>query len=134
MVWTPPFSTGIEMPKWRFRPTTSERERHHEDYDDWDRFGKDVVSSAWRRQAAESWAKKAAQTQGRNELLRESRALPDRDGSLWERALLGEEALGAGPYGASDGAAVCEAVREDEQERPQRRRGDLCSGWAAEQA
>ena len=34
MVWTPPFSTGIEMPKWRCNPTTSERERHHEDYDD----------------------------------------------------------------------------------------------------
>ena len=49
----------------------------------------------------------------------------DRHGSLWERALLGEEALGAGPYGASDGPAVCEAVGEDEQERPQRRRGDL---------
>jgi Transposase IS116/IS110/IS902 family len=22
MVWTPPFSTGIEVPKWRCRPTT----------------------------------------------------------------------------------------------------------------
>ena len=32
---------------------------------------------------------------------------------------LGEEILGAGAYGASDGPAVCEAVREDEQERPQ---------------
>src|ERR1700676_2753106 len=28
MVWTPPFSTGIKMPKWRCKPTTSERERH----------------------------------------------------------------------------------------------------------
>src|SRR5207237_7081489 len=40
MVWTPRFSTGIEMPKWSCKPTTFERERHHEDYDDWDRFGK----------------------------------------------------------------------------------------------
>src|SRR6266498_5221927 len=95
----------------------SSRRRHTRCGRDW---SSDVCSSD-----LESWAKKAAQTQGRNELLRESRALPDRDGSLWERALLGEEALGAGPYGASDGAAVCEAVREDEQERPQRRRGDL---------
>jgi hypothetical protein len=38
--------------------------------------------------------------------------------------LLGEEALGAGPYGTSDGAAIREALC-DEQERPQRRRGDL---------
>ena len=38
MVWTPPFSTGIEVPEWRCNPTTSERERQHERYDDWDRF------------------------------------------------------------------------------------------------
>src|ERR1700687_1180501 len=49
MVWTPPYSTGIEVPKWRCNPTTSERERHHEDYDDWGRFGKDGIASAWSR-------------------------------------------------------------------------------------
>src|ERR1700674_4382998 len=125
MVWTPPFSTGIEVPKWRCKPTTYERERHHEDYDDWDRFGKNGVSSAWGRPAWESGSTQAAQAQGRVELLRQSRAVLDRHGSLWERALLGAEAHGAGPYGTADGAAVCEAVREDEQERPQRRRGDL---------
>src|ERR1700680_4752522 len=53
MVWTPPFSTGIEVPKWRCKPTTYERERHHEDYDHWDRFGKNGVSSAWGRPAWE---------------------------------------------------------------------------------
>ena len=53
-----------------------------------------------------------------------------------EPCLIGMEACGSahywarklselGPYGAADGAAVREAVREDEQERPQRRRGDL---------
>src|SRR5438132_770268 len=81
-----------------------------------------------RRTRASAWeagTKKAAQAEGRVELLRQSRALPDRHGSLWERALLGSEALGAGSYGRVDGAAVCEAVREDEQERSQRRRGDL---------
>src|SRR4051812_10725892 len=54
--------------------------------------------------------------------------------SLWQRALLGEEARATGPYGASDGAAVCKAVREDQQERPQRCRGDLRGGGAAEYA
>src|SRR5438034_8025069 len=32
MVWTPPFSTGIEVPKWKFNQTPSERESPHEDY------------------------------------------------------------------------------------------------------
>ena len=44
-------------------------------------------------------------------------ALPDRHGSVRQRALLGEEARGVGPHGAADGPAVCQAVREDEQER-----------------
>ena len=35
------------------------------------------------------------------------------------------EALGVRSHSAPDGSAVREAVREDEQERPQRRRGDL---------
>jgi DNA-directed RNA polymerase subunit RPC12/RpoP len=46
-------------------------------------------------------------------------------GSLRQRPLPGEEAHGARPHRASDGPAICEAIREDEQERPQRRRGDL---------
>ena len=35
--------------------------------------------------------RKQLKRKGCGELLRESRALPDRHGSLWERALLGEE-------------------------------------------
>ena len=38
MEWTPPFSTGIEVPKWRCKTGHfTARERHGEDYDDWDR-------------------------------------------------------------------------------------------------
>jgi len=35
--------------------------------------------------------------------------------AMWQRALLGEEALGVRPFGTSDGAAVREAVREARQ-------------------
>jgi hypothetical protein len=81
MEWTPPFSTGIEVPKWRCKPTTAERERHNQDYDDRDRSGKGGVASAWGRQAWEGGAAQAAQAQGRDRRLRESRTLPD---TVWQ--------------------------------------------------
>src|SRR3989304_6768554 len=93
-----------------------ERSVRDEDYDNWDRFGKKRVSGAWRRRAWQGGVAQAAQAQGRGEVLRESRALPDRHGSLREGALLGQEALGVRPHGAPDGPAICEAVCEDEQE------------------
>ena len=47
----------------------------------------------------------------------EAAALPDRHGDLRQRQLLGAAAHRAGPRGAADAAAVCEALREALEER-----------------
>jgi hypothetical protein len=52
-------------------------------------------------------------------------AVPDRDGSLWKRTLLGQEAQGTWTYSQANGPAIRQALREDEQERCSGRRGDL---------
>jgi hypothetical protein len=50
MGWTPPSCNGIKVPKWKWvQSTKKERSVRNEDYDNWDRFGKEPVSSAWRR-------------------------------------------------------------------------------------
>ena len=61
-------------------------------------------------------------------------ALLDRIGSLRERSLLGARVAGVGTRRSADPAAICEAVREDQQERCGGRGGDLRSGAAPHHA
>jgi len=51
------------------------------------------------------------------EVLCQFACVPDRDGGVRERASLGAQTDRTRSYGEADGAAVREAVREDEQER-----------------
>ena len=53
------------------------------------------------------------------------RSLPRRHRSMRRRALLGRQAHRAGPPSEDDGAAVRQALRQDQQERLPRCRGDL---------
>ena len=56
----------------------------------------------------------ATEARAGGELLRSTAAVPDRDGGLRQRALLGAQTHGARAHGEADGAAVCEAVRQDQ--------------------
>ena len=58
-------------------------------------------------------------------------ALPDRDGGVWAVASLGADVTGVWTRGAPDRTAVCEAVREGEQDGPCGCRGDLRGGAAS---
>src|SRR5687768_6190900 len=54
---------------------------------------------------------------GTDKAVRAAAGVPDRHGGMRERALLGPAADGARTPGEIDGAAVCKAVWENEQER-----------------
>src|SRR5207244_9823079 len=60
--------------------------------------------------------------------------MPNRDGSLRERALLGAQAHRTRTRDPAHGAAVRQTVPEDQQERPQRRGGYLRGGSTAQHA
>jgi transposase len=78
--------------------------------------------------------KEATQARPDGGMLCEFAAVPGRDGSMWQRALLGKEAARIWPYGQANGAAVRQAVRQDQQARCGRCRGDLRSGDPADHA
>src|SRR5208283_5194976 len=63
-----------------------------------------------------------------------SAGVRDWHGGLRQCASLGAYVAALWAYGAADGAAVCEAVCEDEKKRCRRRGGDLRSGGPAEHA
>jgi hypothetical protein len=52
-------------------------------------------------------------------------AVPDRHGGVFGVARMGTAIPGARAHGAADGAGVRGALKEERQERRQRRRGDL---------
>ena len=58
-------------------------------------------------------------------------ALSDWDGGVWAVASLGADVTGVWTRGAPDRTAVCEAVREGEQDGPCGCRGDLRGGAAS---
>ncbi|ONN96983.1 hypothetical protein A8D62_05595, partial [Burkholderia cenocepacia] len=62
-------------------------ERHHADYDDRHRSGKERIPSSRRRCSRQGGAEEAAQAQSNGDLLRESACVPDRYGSVWQRPL-----------------------------------------------
>jgi len=67
-------------------------------------------------------------------LLRAPGALPDRDGGLLGRALLGAGTRHPWPRGAADAGSLREAVCKARQDRPGGRRGDLRGGDPAHHA
>src|SRR5215469_7506047 len=80
-------------------------------------------------------AKKVFQVHGAGErVLRQLATLPDWDGGLWKRAPLGAEAVRARAHGQADCSAICEAVREGQQERRARCGGNLRGGGSAKHA
>jgi len=62
---------------------------------------------------------------------RERASLRGRHRGLRQRAPLGPQAAGIGSNGPADGAPVRQALREEQQERCRRRRGDLRGGQQA---
>src|SRR5262249_35161586 len=135
MGWTPPLRNGIDVPQWkREQPLTGVGASVYEDYDSRLRFGEERVPGARRGPALQGRAEEAAQTAPGSCGLRPAALVPERHGGLRERALLGSQAAGARPYGTAHLPAVRQTLRQNEQERRSRCRGDLRGGGTTEHA
>src|SRR5450759_3764093 len=115
--WTPLSATPSKCQSGDAIQPLIERSDRHEDYDSWDRSGKEPATGVWRGRTRQGGAQEATEAQSGTFILREPSAVSDRNGSVRQRASLGAQASEAGTHGEAHGAAVREAVCKNEQER-----------------
>ena len=133
MRWTPP-ADGIDVPAWKRGAATKAGDVHMQVTT----IGLDIAKNVFQvhgadRQRPCGSQEEADALQGAR-VLRQPAALPRWARGLRRRPLLGTSADPARARGPADGAAVRQALRQDQQARRRRRRGDLRSGAAARHA
>src|SRR5271165_5539145 len=98
---------------------------HVPHYPHWHRHVQGRLHAALRRRHRPGSTTNQPPPRANGPLLQEASPHRDRHGGLRKFPSLGSGTQRPWPHRAADPAAICEALREARQERPQRRRGDL---------